>query len=112
MLLRIYIPKPGSLAETAFIAGSAIVGTPIGDTGTIVVDAEGNKYGASNLDAYHERLICAGGRHKDRYPTVARWRMRDEDLIEIGLLNTDTWMFNINPESVNDYDNWISRYGS
>ncbi len=68
---NIYIPK-ATAAEFASIApGSGIVGVPLGKNGTVLY-FEGNRYDASNLRDYEERVACAAGRLFTRYPTVAK----------------------------------------
>lgn len=78
---RIYIPAAGALS---YIQGaSAIVGSPRPD-GLVEIDYEGNLFKADHLDRYEERLLHALGRHRVRYPTVARSVAPAEELQEVG----------------------------
>ena len=71
--LALYVPEPATADGRALVfeirQGSAIVGTP-GEYG-ILIDYEGNLYGTDPKD-YEEKLQHAAGRHRTRYPTVAR----------------------------------------
>lgn len=94
--LNVYIPRQGSRLASVITTGSGIVGStekfPDGDR--IVIDYEGNIYGASNVKTYADRLDVAAGRHlfnyPHRYPTIARMYLpRDTDeLIKIGSFST------------------------
>lgn len=76
--LNVYVPRPGSAADKAIAAGSAVVGDPAA-VREVVVDGvrstmvevyfEGNLYGAANLVTSEQRLARAAGRLVARYPT-------------------------------------------
>lgn len=62
--------------------GSGIVGTP--DGARVVIDYEGNRYGASNIVTFADRVMIAAGRHESGYPTIARMSVEPESLIRVG----------------------------
>jgi hypothetical protein len=77
--LAVYVPNPDAdprdaLAVKHIAPESGIVGAiePEGITGMVVIDYEGNLYGAGNLKRWGDRVGCAEGRHRAQYPTVAR----------------------------------------
>lgn len=78
---RIYIPVAGALSY--ILAGSAIVGSPRTD-GLVEIDYEGNSLKVEPLERYEDRLVHALGRHRVRYPTVARSVAPAEQLQEVG----------------------------
>jgi hypothetical protein len=45
-------------------------------TGQVTIWYEGNRFAASNLTRYVERVHCAAGRAAHRYPTIARSHVR------------------------------------
>ena len=87
--LRLFIPERESVAAALIDPGSAIVGV---DTvaSLIVVDFEGNRYGAANLTRYWTRVVTAAGRHLARDPTIARARVPRADLIPVGWFDVAT----------------------
>jgi hypothetical protein len=89
--LNVYVPAPGS--DLGIVPGSGIVGTrqpalpgvrAIEEDGLVLVDYEGNLYGASNVRTLEDRLHHAAGRHIMRYPTVARRLARVSELVFVG----------------------------
>lgn len=84
----LYVPAPESILRHTIRAGSGIVGT-VQDDGRILIDYEGNLYGAENMKTYEERALHAFDRHvwKGRgYPTAARAFATRDDLIEVGFI--------------------------
>lgn len=88
----VYVPRPSPelgrdvLAAGKFLgidAGSGIVGTPQ-ENGRVLVDYEGRRYGQANMVTYADRVYFAWGRHKERYPTVARSWLTEELVLQIG----------------------------
>ena len=84
--LVVYAPREGALPQ--IIRGSGIVGSPARlDPGRVVIDFEGNRYGAANLVTYADRVRQAAGRHRERYPTSARAAVRLDALVPIGVFD-------------------------
>lgn len=86
--ISVYVP---SHAGTLIDQGSGVVGSPahkfmpmLPDDGRITADYEGNRFGASNIKTYADRVLHAAGRHTQKYPTVARSTLSTEDLTEVG----------------------------
>ena len=69
--LTVYVPAEGSQLAKDVAPGSAIVGDE-NSAVTVLVDYEGNLYGATNLHEFDVRLEIAAGRHVEKYPTTAR----------------------------------------
>jgi hypothetical protein len=67
-VLTVYVPA--GEATWGIAPGSAIIGTDTGDT--VRIDYEGGVYGQVGLDVFANRLLHAGARHVDGYPTTAR----------------------------------------
>lgn len=61
---------------------SGIVGTPEGDR--VVIDFEGNRFGASNIVTFADRVMIAAGRHESRYPTIARLSVEPASVVRVG----------------------------
>ncbi|MBK1667350.1 hypothetical protein CKO28_04815 [Rhodovibrio sodomensis] len=72
--VALYVPRPGALVQIH--RGSAVAGTPGVDG--ICVDFEGRG------DTFEDRLIHAAGRHVARYPTIARARLPETALLQVG----------------------------
>lgn len=49
----------------------------------LVVDYEGNRYGAMNMQTYADRALVCAGRHKEHYPTIARVIVPAKRLIRV-----------------------------
>lgn len=54
---------------------------------TLVIDYEGNRYGAVNMRTYADRATHAAGRQKEHYPTVARMIVPAKRLIRVATLD-------------------------
>lgn len=83
--MNVYVPAPGWV--TTIDRGSGIVNDPnvwATNGGRIVVDYEGNRFGASNIVTFADRVMIAAGRHTERYPTIARSALVPESLIRVG----------------------------
>lgn len=93
----IYVPTGELLARERIDARSGIVGTPViewfeydgddredADAERMVIDFEGNRYGAQNIVTYADRLVHAAGRHREHYPTVARLVVDRSELVRVG----------------------------
>lgn len=66
---------------SGLIKGSAVlVSREVNYAGFCDLYYEGNKYGASNLHAFDEKLLVAGGRMRDKAPTVARSYMKPSNI--------------------------------
>jgi hypothetical protein len=108
MLLNVFIPKPDRKTTQGIAAKSAIVGAPTPDeTDSVIVYYEGNLNGAVNLNEYYEKLLCAAGRLKQRYPTVAMRMIPLADLHPVATYETETWSI----VDVTDADALISWTG-
>jgi len=102
--LTLYVPQAGSYLEDHIKAGAAMLGSPakewleakygewvitadpLEDTANskLMIDFEGNIYGAENMRTYADRVEHAAGRHRDHAPTIARLVVAREDLIAVG----------------------------
>ena len=81
--ISVFVPASGVV--TGIDPGSGIVaGTPARDESRILVDYEGNRYGAVNMVTFADRVARAWDRQRTRYPTIARAAMRVEQLVKIG----------------------------
>ena len=87
---RLFVFVPVAEIENVDI-GSAIVSMDVdalpGDL--ITIDFESNRDGYSNLKRFRERLLHAGGRHFERYPTRARAEVLRSALINVGYADYD-----------------------
>lgn len=103
--LGIYLPNPTLGPEGEFLAariidGSGIVGSNAeawlaarhgevilaASSTALTIDYEGNRYGASNIKTWADRLVHAAGRHVECYPTVARAVCQPEAVIHVGTM--------------------------
>jgi len=83
--LAVFVPAPESRLPFLIAAKSGIVGSPDPDDATrVVIDYDGDLYHAANVRTYADRVRVAAGRHKDRYPTVARRSVPAMDLVQVG----------------------------
>jgi hypothetical protein len=105
--LNVYVPAPGS--DLGIVPGSGIVGTPQ-DDGLVLIDYEGNLYGASNIGTFEDRIHHAAGRHIMRYPTVARLLVSASKLILIVTFIYEEKCFVENPRMVDEVQAWLDRY--
>jgi hypothetical protein len=96
----VYVPAPDSHLRQTIAAGSGIVGTPQ-DDGRVLIDYEGNLYGAAQLNDYTARVYHAHDRHvwpsgldpakpATGYPTVARALVEGSELLEVGSYDPDS----------------------
>lgn len=91
----LYVPAPDTPLRHRIDHGSGVVATstvywqhgcthqPWVDD-IHVVDFEGNRYNASNIITYYDRVAHAAGRHFASFPTVARVRAPEDELIHVG----------------------------
>lgn len=86
--LTIYVPRAASDLERMILPRSGIVGT-MQTEGRVLIDYEGNAYGAANMVTWADRVEHAAGRHVMRYPTVARLEVIAFDLVPVGVFDTD-----------------------
>jgi len=81
----IAVPIPGSRAAQAIDAGSGIVLLPFeADATQAMAYYEGNRFGATNLQQWTERVHMAFSRASARYPTVARSMLALSELTIVG----------------------------
>lgn len=108
MEFDLYVPCDTNLRSVSVDPRSAIVGTPArqwverreakidgrlprmvaGDT-NLVIDFEGNRYGAQNMRTYADRAMHAAGRQHECYPTVARCIIPSRLLVRVATLDYD-----------------------
>ena len=81
-MINVYVPAPGSHVRRTIAEGSGIVGTMEDDR--LLIDYEGNLYGAVNIKTFADRVDVAWGRHRVRYPTVARMLVKPEEMRHVG----------------------------
>lgn len=105
--LRVFVPVAGSRTDSHVTPGSGIVGQPRDEK--IHLHYEGNLYGASNLHEINDRLRCAWGRLKDRYPTVAQVLVEKDDVIEVGMFDGQTIAF-ISGDTERIFREYEARY--
>lgn len=103
----VYVPVPGSRTDSRITPGSGIVGRP--HDCRIHLHYEGNLYGASNLHDIHTRLLCAWGRLKDRYPTVAQTMVDESEVVKIGEFDGTTVTFS-SGEAQRVFNDYADRY--
>ncbi len=80
MILDILVPRSGGLRLHHICPKSALVGSLAADLYSI--DFEGNVYSSDDLNSYADRLVHAAGRHRIRYPTVARLHLPPQVVTE------------------------------
>lgn len=80
--LTVYVPGHDSVERRLLAPGCAMVG----ECG--LVDLEDNRYMRrppyGDLEAYLDCVRRAAGRHVERYPTVARMMLPEDELIAVG----------------------------
>lgn len=88
--LHIVIPKADTALARQIKAGSGVVMRQTAQG--LVLDYEGNLYGAEILSTYAERLKHAAGRAATNYPTLARlWLRTAADVEIVGDFDVGTW---------------------
>jgi hypothetical protein len=80
--MRWSMARPSGVMAS-MLPGSAIVGPFTIEVGRIMIDYEGNKYGAANLRRYVERVYHAWDRQTSQYPTLARAWVMGHELVRI-----------------------------
>lgn len=105
--LLVFVPRSGVPAERMIDAGSAIVGADVRADGNVEVYYEGNRLGAENLRRYEDRLLVAGGRLAQRYPTIARALVPADDLVLVGTLDAGTWRFAPHTHAESEIARWV-----
>lgn len=108
---KLYVLVPASpeiATRYGILAKSAIVYAPDSDG---IIYYEGNKYGASNLTRFTERLDVAAGRAIEKYPTVAKVKIeRPHEFTVVGEWDTDTKKLTIfEPEKGRLLDVWLDQ---
>lgn len=99
MSLKIVVPRSGSQLERVIAAGSGIVMRASRSRG-VVIDYEGNLYGAGDLATFAQRLYHAAGRAQADYPTVARmWLGGTEELVVVGTYDVSSWQAHLLTDS-------------
>lgn len=78
----VFIPVEGSEAHRRIAHGSGIVGAHMGTE--VLLDYEGNLYGAVNMKTWADRVAHAWDRQRVLYPTIARMSVKRSDVILVG----------------------------
>jgi hypothetical protein len=105
--LRVYVPREGTAARAAIAEHSGVVGTAV-EGGRVVVDFEGNLYGAANIKTYADAVHHAAGRHAwgaEGYPTRARTEVDEDEVLEVGFYNGER--VQVYPEQVGTVADWL-----
>lgn len=106
----VLVPSPYSPYAMEILAGSGVVGYR--SNGIYLIDYEGNRYGASNLEKFEERLLHAAGRAAERYPTVARLAPAALDaFVKVGEYDYSTKELTLysNPASLRMLERWLEH---
>jgi hypothetical protein len=101
----VWAPRPDTLARSAVDRASGIVGSREG--GSVVLDYEGNRYGAANVRTFADRVRVAYGRHTTRYPTVARIAADEGELVELGYYTPATGEVTVHGHALGDLLEWL-----
>lgn len=82
--VAVYVPAEGSYL--GIDPASGIVGTPkLTETGPrVLIDFEGNRFRAVNVETFADRCNVAHGRHAMSYPTTARAFADADELHRVG----------------------------
>ena len=83
----VFVPR--STARLGIDRKSGIVGRPT-QSGRIELYFEGNRYGASNIKTFADRVYHAADRMQMRYPTIARSVVSEGEVIKVGWFNGQT----------------------
>jgi hypothetical protein len=108
----VFVPTEGSRAWSSIDRGSGIVGSPLAD-GWLLLDYEGNRYGAANIKSYADRVKHAAGRQRTLYPTVARMHADPSDVIKVGEFDPNTGLVTVGknaPADENDCWNRLAHW--
>jgi hypothetical protein len=119
----VFVPRPGGRLAVTIDARSGIVGTPIrewfkndgedpedAEDGILVIDYEGNRFGAANIRTYADRVMQAAGRHAVHYPTVARQTVPgwQDELLRVGVYVPNEKQVNVaDDESMAHLATWL-----
>lgn len=85
----VYVPAPGVTGTVSTILpGSGIVGIRVESSAAaqVLIDFEGNRYGAVNIVTFADRCLHAHDRQTTSYPTIARAIVTSEALVHVGWL--------------------------
>lgn len=97
-----------STATHSILPGSAIVGDYESLVGRITIDFEGNRYGASNLIRFVERVHAAWERHTQKYPTVSRAYVQAHELSIVGTFDPLHGRVEVNPIDMPKLEEWLA----
>lgn len=100
-----FVPAPGSIAETTVASGSALIGTPLPD-GTVRVDFEGNLHGFTSVSTYADLAVIAAGRHHTNYPTIARRLFPADAVVAVGEFDDESGDVDVDPEHLDRVLAW------
>jgi hypothetical protein len=93
MVLNVYVPVAGTPAADSIKKGSAIVADPAdttGGSGNVLVSFEGNLHGDVNLTTLKQKVEFASGRLVDNSPTAAKMAISSNDLVHVGVYDTQS----------------------
>lgn len=79
-VVDIAVPKSNSDLLGIKKGSAIVVSRQENSSGFLDVYYEGNLYGASNMNDFEGKLIVAGGRLRDKAPTVARMHIRPSEV--------------------------------
>lgn len=112
MEATVFVPVPHSRAEALIDPGSGIVGDTAGQVeGRILVDFEGNRFGAANIATFADRVSHAADRSRNNYPTTARAALPSEDLVAVGVFDPERGIVHLFPDRHQVLAAWLGRDG-
>jgi hypothetical protein len=92
---------PSEQLASVIDRGSGVVGTT-GAAGRYTLDYEGNRFGASNVVTFADRVSVAAGRHLEKYPTVARASVPLDEVLRVGTFDTETGVVDLGAGDVGE----------
>jgi len=112
----VYVPRADSRLGIDRGSGIVSIGRLVQSgqaTDRVLVDYEGNRYGAVNIVTYADRVAHAYDRQRQQYPTVARALVARESLIEIGWYEPDVGSVVVFPGGArDDLAEWLDAVGT
>lgn len=108
--LEVYVPRPDTALRASIWPGSAIVGSPHGESGRLRIDFEGDD---DVYPTFEDRLRRAAERHlwsdghRSGYPTRACAYVDEEELIRVGTYDPEAQDLDLEAPEV--LDGWLAR---
>lgn len=104
--IAVYVPVGQALTIRE---GSGIVGT-LQENGRVMIDYEGNLYGAVNIVTFADRVHHAWGRHSVHYPTVARALVPTDAVARVGWYDPEAGVVDLDgPEDEAALSAWLGH---